>query len=127
MTKGYNGYGLTDYGKNVLLDSINPLFRKVIAHHVTNEFDIDTQLPRPASTVNVIAVAANDRIQAAIVEVHGSTVRPDGGTFHITISLDPTCGTKPVDSNDLIADKANWKMLDEPFTVQVITSFWPFK
>jgi hypothetical protein len=127
MTKkhGYSCYLLTDFGKHVLLENLPATFRKVFAHHVTYEFGIPEKLPPIASTVNVIATASNDRIQVAIVEVRGSTVRPDGGTFHITISLDPTLGTKPVDSNKLIADKSKWRPV-EHFTVQTLTSFMPF-
>ena len=124
--KGYNGYKLTDFGQSVLLSKVPPMFRKVFAHHVTHEYNITEALPTISSTVTVFAVAYNDRVQTAIVEVHGSSVRPDNGTYHITISLDPTVGAKPVDSNALITNKHSWRMLSEPFTVQTITAFWPF-
>jgi hypothetical protein len=41
-------------------------------------------------------------VQALVVEVDGTTVRPDGRVYHLTYSLAP--GAEAVESNDLLAD-----------------------
>ena len=46
-------------------------------------------------------VDSGEGIQALVCEVDGTTKRPDGGTYHITWSLDPE-KFAPVDSNELI-------------------------
>lgn len=40
-------------------------------------------------------------VEAMVVQIDGSTGRPDGSTYHITWSLQP--GRKAVESNDVIA------------------------
>lgn len=120
---GYNGYLITGKGRVELLSRVSPLFKDVIAHHVTHEFGVSESLPPDAKTVEVFAVAQNDKVQAALVKVNGSTNRPGGKTYHITISIDREAGAKPVDSNTLIADKSTWTSL-EPFEIDVVPSFF---
>lgn len=125
LKKGYSGYLLTDQGRSHLLAHIDPIHRDVIAHHVTHEFGVYESLPPQAHTVRVTAVASNDKVQAAIVKINGSTARTDGNTYHITVSIDRSAGAKPVDSNALIKDTRNWIAVD-PFDVEVEPRFFSF-
>lgn len=125
LRKGYNGYELTDSAHYQLLGHIEPIHPDVVAHHVTHEFGVYESLPPDTNSVRVVAVANNDRVQAAIVKVGGTTQRPDGGTYHITISLDRAAGAKPKDSNDLIADSRNWQSVDS-FNLPVMPRFFSF-
>lgn len=125
LKKGYNGYELTDQARAELLAHIEPMHPDVIAHHVTHEFGIYEELPPDTDTVRVTAVASDNKVQAAIVKVNGTTQRPGGGFYHITVSLDRAAGAKPVDSNTLIADSRNWHAVD-PFNLAVMPKFFQF-
>lgn len=46
-----------------------------------------------------------------VVELDGTTDRPDGSTYHVTWSLGPN--RKARESNDVLRDKA-WKPLPAP-------------
>jgi hypothetical protein len=78
----------------------------VIAHHVTVDFGkfADLSVP-PEATIEIVGIADDNRgVQALVVRVNGSTDRPQGGTYHITWSIDTEAGRKPVDSNGVIAE-----------------------
>lgn len=109
----YTAYVLTDEARELLLEKFPPKYSKVIGHHVTVEFGVPegTELPEEA-LVRVIGEAdTGDGLQALVVSIDGSTRRPDGGTYHITWSLEPD-RYKPVDSNALIADYSKrWKIV----------------
>lgn len=124
LKKGYNGYLLTDKGRSDLLTHIEPIFPDVIAHHVTYEFGIYDQLPPDATYVRAVAQASNDKVQAVVVMVNGAMIRPDGGIYHITLSLDKAAGAKAVDSNVLIKE-SDWDTID-PFNIKVEPKFFPF-
>lgn len=125
LRKGYNGYLLTDQARSDLLTYIEPVHPDVIAHHVTNEFGVYESLPPDATSVRVTAVAQNELVQAAVVKVNGTTLRPDGGTYHITISVDRGAGGLPVDSNRLLDDSRVWIAV-EPFNLDVTPEFFSF-
>lgn len=125
LKKGYTGYELTDAARWELMAHIEPVHPDVIAHHVTHEYGVYESLPPDTNTVRVIAMASNDTVQAAIVKVNGTTQRPDGKFYHITISIDRAAGAKPVDSNALIADSKNWVAVD-PFNLAVMPKFFNF-
>lgn len=100
----YIGYELTEESRNNLLERFTPKFPKVICHHITEKFGVtrDTPEPEMPDNVSVVGYASNDIIEALVVSIDGSTARPDGKVYHITLSLDPS-RAKPVMSNDLIA------------------------
>ena len=126
LRKGYNGYLLTDHSRGLLLGMIEPLHPDIIAHHITHEFGIYEELPPDAHTARVTAVASNDRVQAAVVKINGTTARTYGDSFyHVTISVDRAAGGKPNDSNELIKDSRNWTAV-EPFNLAVMPNFFQF-
>lgn len=128
LKKGYTGYELTNNAHYQLLGHIEPLFPDVIAHHVTYEYGVYEQLPPDTNLVRVYAVANNDKVQTALVKVNGETERPDGGTFHITLSLDKAAGAKAKDSNGVIANIATDGTFNtvEPFDLAVVPKFFSF-
>jgi hypothetical protein len=124
--RGYNGYQLTDQSRDKLMRILGEIHPDVIAHHVTYEFGVYDSLPPDATSVRMIAIAADDKVQAAIVEVNGEVERLQGNSFyHITISIDKSAGGKAVDSNALIKDRSNWVAV-APVELAVIPAFFPF-
>jgi hypothetical protein len=100
------GWILDAQDRERLLVAFPPRYANVIAHHVTywGKKGAQSSPPEPA-TFKVVGHADDGRgIEALVVSVDGSCDRPDGSIYHITWSLDPGSGLKPVDSNRLIAD-----------------------
>ncbi len=95
----YAGYKLTDEGRERLLSIITPKYQEVIAHHVTHTYVPNVlfklnpdQVPAipEAHTIRIMGIIDDGRgLQTLITEVNGTTVRGDGGFFHLTYSLDP--------------------------------------
>ena len=126
LRKGYNGYELTTQARNDLFAHINPMYPDIIANHVTHNYGIYDELPPKADSARVIAVVSNEKVQAAIVKINGTTTREYGDSFyHVTISVDRAAGGSPKDSNELLKDSRNWHAVD-PFNIEVIPKFFPF-
>lgn len=87
-----------------LLDRFRPTYAKTIAHHVTLESGAsDDTPPPPPAEAEIVGEADDGRgVQALVVELNGTTDRPDGSTYHITWSL--ADGRKARESNDVIRD-----------------------
>lgn len=101
---GYVGWKLTEDDREKLLEEFPPRYPDVIAHHVTLKFGVPNDHPLPEAKKGVVVGLSDDGegIQALVVEIDGTTDRPDGSTYHVTWSLDKDAGYKPVHSNDLI-------------------------
>lgn len=95
----YNGWMLPDRERARLLAACPPMYSVVKASHVTYELDEDS-IPQDAEIV-VVGHAADDGIEALVVTVNGTTQRPDGLIYHITLSVDTGRASK--ESNDLLA------------------------
>lgn len=92
-----------------------PVHPNVYAEHVTYQYPSRTPAP-PAQIVQAMGYVCNDAVEAVVVSVNGTRVRPGGGTFHVTISV--ADGHRPVESNDAIRNgKIEW--FDRPFPVTV--------
>jgi hypothetical protein len=104
MKKGYVGWLLPDSAKHQLWILFPPKYEQVVAHHCTLKFGVTSDHPLPTATYGEVVGVADDAsgVQALILKIDGTTVRPDGNTFHITWSLAP--GRKPVESNQVIED-----------------------
>lgn len=102
---GYQAYEISHDSRAKLASTFPPKFAEFIGHHITYKTGVKSDMPLPEGTsFTVVGYACNDEgIEALVVEVDGTTVRPDGKTYHITWSLDREAGFKPVKSNDLIA------------------------
>jgi hypothetical protein len=103
----YSAYLLTEASRAEVLSTFPPRFSEVIAHHVTVRFP-STDLPPPLTSARVVGVSRDERIECLVVEIDGNKARPDGGTFHLTLSLDRAAGAKPVHSNEVI-QRCGWE------------------
>jgi hypothetical protein len=111
----YSAYLIKEESRKVLLERFPPKFSESIAHHVTYCFP-DKVAPPMIEKVKVIGYAENHRLECAVVEVNGGIERPQGGIFHITLSLDRSLGAKPVHSNKVL--KKGWQSV-EPLELNV--------
>ncbi len=124
--KGYTAYILSNNSRNKLLKTFPGSFSRLIAHHVTYEYNVDNNRTIPeVKTARVVGYAINSKgLEALVVEINGSTVRPDSGAFHITWSLTP--GTfKPADSNALLKE-SKWNTI-QPVSIELTPEFVPFR
>ena len=112
------GWKLPADERNRLLQLVPPLFPNLVADHVTLRAGTgpDTPLPEETSGVVVGEVDDGEGVQALILEIGGSTVRDDGGTYHITWS--PAFGREAKESNDVIA-RLGWRPLPAPAPVSI--------
>lgn len=98
-------WSLRDDDRRELLERFPPSYPDVIADHVTFEPSGAEGPPRVNRGRVVGIVNDGDGLEALVVEVDGSTDRPDGSTYHITWSLDRARGRVPVQSNDVLAQR----------------------
>ena len=114
------GWKLAPASRASLLATVPPRWPVPIADHVTLPEVSD--LPAPAA-IAVVGIADDDAgVQALVVTVDGTHERPDGGTFHITWSLDRARGRRAVESNAVIATRG-WRPI-EPVPVETSPARW---
>ena len=96
------GWRVDGADRERLLARFPPRYERVVADHVTfKPGEADAPMPR-VSHGTVVGRADDGRgVDALVVELDGSTERPDGSTWHITWSLGP--GREAVESNAVIA------------------------
>jgi hypothetical protein len=99
------GWLLHPEDRNRLLAVFLPAYPEVVAHHVTLRSGVPQDFPLPTETEGYVVGAADDGagVQALVVEIGGTTRRPDGSTYHITWSLGS--GRRPAESNDVIRER----------------------
>lgn len=116
--EAYKAYVPEPAERNELLRMFKPKYPKIYAHHVTYSMKNKDKSPPPdIHSAEIVGWAdSGDGLEAAVVAIDGSTTRPDGGTYHITWSLDPEI-YKPVNSNKLI--EQGWKKLDKPIKISL--------
>jgi len=112
----FSGWKLGDSSRDTLENIFGVAHPKKIAHHITYMFGPDSVKPKDAK-IYVIGHCITDKIECFVVEVDGSLVRPDGKTYHITWSLDPQKGAKPVDSNEAL-EKFGFVHIKEKILIQ---------
>jgi len=117
-TSFFTGWLLDPDQRPRLLEHVPPRYSRVVAHHVTLKFG-DRAAPPPGPVSAEIVGEADDGsgVQALVVAIDGSPARPDGGTFHITWSLEP--GREARESNEVIAERG-WRPLDLSVAVRLI-------
>ena len=119
---GYLAYTLTAKSRNDLLQYFRPKYPEVIASHITYKFPAKStdELPPEVHEAHVVGYDdSGDGIEAAVVEINGSTKKSDGDLYHITISLDPS-KHKPFHSRDLV--KKNFTHVS-PIAIHLIPAF----
>ncbi len=116
------GWKLDNDQRDALLERFPPAYPDVICDHVTLKFEQERGF-EPTDTQAEIIGFANDRqgVQAAVVEIAGSSARPDGGVYHITWSLAP--GRSARESNDVIA-ALGWAPLPIGLPITLKAATW---
>ena len=110
------GWKLSRDEREQLLKRFPPRYGETVADHVTLRVGAgpDTQLPREVDARIVGRADDGDSLECLVVELDGTTDRPDGSTYHITWSLGP--GRKARESNDVLRDKG-WSQIAAPIPV----------
>ncbi len=88
-----------------LLAAFPPAYPRVVAQHVALEGGAPPDFPLPGEAEGFVVGVADDGagVQALVVEIGGTTRRPDGCTYHITWSLGAR--RKAVESDAVIRDR----------------------
>ncbi len=110
------GWKLPADDRERLLAQFPPKYGKVVADHVTLRTGADPQTPLPRQVQARVLGRADDgdSLECLVVDLDGTTDRPDGSTYHITWSLGP--GRKPRESNDVLRDKG-WEPIERPIDI----------
>ena len=103
----YLVFELSEKSRAHLLGLFQPRFFKVIANHVTIEFNLTKEkldrykntLLYPTPIVRAYGYARGDGVECIAVAIGDNVDRQDGSFYHITLSIDPP--HKPVESNTL--------------------------
>ena len=113
------GWKLREYERAMLIERFPPKYEDVIADHVTLRVGADagTPLPRKPAAQLVGRADDGDSLECLVVELDGTTDRPDGSTYHITWSLGP--GRKARESNDVLRDQG-WDHLEAAIPVELV-------
>ena len=116
-TVHYQQFVLDQASKAKLLRRFPPKFSQSIAHHITEHFDVpaDSGTPNKPHTVKVVGYASDEYLECVVCEVDGKLKAPDGRTYHVTLSLDPS-HRESNDSNKVIAQ--GWERVT-PFSLDV--------
>jgi hypothetical protein len=115
---GIIGWKVDRSERPALLRDFPPVYRDVVADHVTLDAHAGPGARLPGEKSGRIVGMADDGrgVQALVVAIDGTTDRPGGGTYHITWSLDR--GRRPVESNHVLA-RQGWRRLSEPRDVSL--------
>ena len=112
------GWKLPTDERSMLLDRFPPKYENVIADHVTLRVGASPRTPLPRRPEARVVGRADDGIslECLVVELDGTTERPDGSTYHITWSLGP--GRNARESNDVLRDQG-WEHLPAPIDIDL--------
>jgi hypothetical protein len=112
------GWKLPRDERDMLLQRFPPRYANVVADHVTLRVGATPSTPLPRRPSARIVGRADDwkSLECLVVELDGTTDRPDGSTYHITWSLGP--GRKAHESNDVLRDQG-WKPIDAPLAIEL--------
>lgn len=110
------GWKLPRDERERLLERFPPRYPKVDADHVTLRVGATPQTPLPRAVEARIVGRADDgdSLECLVVELDGTTDRPDGSTYHITWSLGD--GRRARESNDVLRDRG-WERIDAPIPI----------
>lgn len=110
------GWKLSRDDRDMLLERFPPRYENVVADHVTLRTGATPETPLPRKPEARIVGRADDgrSLECMVVELDGTTDRPDGSTYHITWSLGPA--RKARESNEVLRDHG-WNSLPAPIDV----------
>jgi hypothetical protein len=111
------GWLLAEGDRERLLQQFPPRFEKTVAHHVTLKTEAENG-PLPSEVKARIVGRTDDGngVEAMVVEIDGTTDRPDGSTYHITWSLGD--GRHARESNDVLRERG-WDKLEQPIPIRL--------
>ena len=113
------GWKLSSDERSTLLDRFPPKYGNVAADHVTLRVGAndETPLPRKPEAARIVGRADDgESLECLVVELDGTTDRPDGSTYHITWSLGSH--RKARESNDLLRDRG-WEHIPAPIDLEL--------
>jgi hypothetical protein len=112
------GWKLPPDERELLIERFPPKYENVVANHVTLRTGATPTTPLPRKPEARIVGRADDGrgLECLVVELDGTTDRPDGSTYHITWSLGPTRRAR--ESNDVLRDQG-WDPLPAPIPVEL--------
>lgn len=115
------GWKLVADERAELLRRFPPRWPDPVADHVTLAPPGAGPHALPVEREGLIVGRADDGagVEAMVVEIGGTTDRPDGSTYHITWSLDRARGRRAVESNDVLRERG-WEALPEPAPVTLV-------
>lgn len=110
------GWKLPRDERDALLQRFEPKYANVVADHVTLRVDAGPDMPPPREVDARIVGRADDgdSLECLVIDIDGTTDRPDGSTYHITWSLGE--GRKARESNDVLRDRG-WAPIAAPIAV----------
>lgn len=112
------GWKLPRDERERLLRRFPPRYERTIADHVTLKVGGGAEAPLPEEERGTIVGRADDgtSLECLVVEIGGTTDRPDGSTYHITWSLG--ADRKAKESNDVLRQEG-WEAIDQPIPIQL--------
>jgi hypothetical protein len=112
------GWKLPQSERQPLLERFPPKYENVVADHVTLRVGATPETPLPRKPNARVVGRADDgkSLECLVVELDGTTDRPDGSTYHVTWSLGP--GRTARESNDVLRD-LGWERLPAPIPVEL--------
>jgi hypothetical protein len=112
------GWKLPPDQRELLIERFPPKYENVVVNHVTLRTGATPATPLPCKPEARIVGRADDgtSLECLVVELDGTTDRPDGSTYHITWSLGPTRRAR--ESNDVLRDQG-WDPLPAPIPVEL--------
>jgi len=118
MPRTVTGWKLPRDERSALLERFPPKYDDVIADHVTLNAGASPNSPLPPRPDARIVGRADDgeSLECLVVELDGTTDRPDGSTYHITWSLGP--GRQAIESNAVLRDRG-WENISRPIPVDL--------
>ena len=112
------GWKLPRDEREPLLERFPPKYENVVADHVTLSVGATLATPLPRKPEARIVGHADDgtSLECLVVELNGTTDRPDGSTYHITWSLGP--GRRARESNDVLREDG-WESIESPIPLEL--------
>ena len=113
------GWKLPPDERERLLQRFAPKYEQVVADHVTLRPGATPDTPLPGNVEAQVIGRADDgeSLECLVVELDGTTDRPDGSTYHITWSLGPE--RRAVESNDVLRDRG-WQSFQDPLPIELV-------
>ena len=103
--------------REALLERFPPRYEKPVADHVTLDTGAEHKPLPPQAKARIVGRSDDGSgVEAMVVQLDGTTDRPDGSTFHITWSL--ADGRRARESNDVIRE-CGWSRFDDAIPVRV--------